>query len=343
MKFYDRDFNHTPGYIRWLGFLERHHQYKDVHSNTNVLLIFLRDYLDMCSNDTIDAYIDKAKENNINFIMLEDPHNYPIVPEYVYTSPIKTFLLHNDFTINNKLEPHRLYHPNWLFFVQDKNDKVDSIDPVYPLSSANRNICYRPGKIYNYVKLKDQAYFDKILFTKYRTETKLDCHWPRPEDAEFERIFQMLNSEYDSWPELDNDLFAGMAAVNLPVYTKSLFHLVAESGVRENLISEKTYKIFHSQQIPIFCGAKNLVNHLRTLGFDMFDDIVHHAQYDNVDDFKRRIDAMHTVVEKIIGLDHNKILLDTVERRQKNYDWLHSDQLSYSIVEPIIKRLQYEL
>lgn len=339
MKFYDKDFNITQGYIRWTYFLLK----KNIVLDINVLLIFIKDYNDMVDNGTITSYMDKAKEINIDFIMLEDPHNYPNVPDYVYQSPIKTFLLHNDFSIDNAIEPSRLYWPNWLFFVQDKDEEVEDINLIYPLSSANRNICYRPGKIYNYVQLKKQPYFNQILFSKFKVETVLDCHWPRPEDTEFEAAFQNLKAEYDSWPELDNDLLAGMAALNIPVYTKSLFHLVAESGVKENLISEKTYKIFHVKQIPIFCGARNLVKHLRILGFDTFDDIITHDYYDNIAEFKQRIDSMQTLLPGIIGSDQRSILQKTAQRRQKNYEWLHSHSLSDMLSESILSRLSYEL
>jgi hypothetical protein len=211
----------------------------------------------------------------------------------------------------------------------------------YVLSSANRNFNYgRPGKIYNYQKLKTKSYFDQILFTKYRTGDALCCPWPYTEhDHEFGEILYAFMKDFDTWPLLDNDLFTAMAALDLDVYNKSLFHLVAESGVRENLLSEKTYKIFHVGQIPVMCGAKNAVAHLRDLGFDMFDDIVAHTHYDGVDDFKRRIDAMHMVLDSVVTLDHDRLLASTAARRQKNYQWFHSHELTDLVVKVLLDEL----
>jgi len=343
MKFYDKDFNPTTGYTRWQLFLERNPSCKSALTDVNVLLVFLRDFVNMHTDGILTEYINTALKTGIDFIMLEDPHNYPAVPEFIKDIPIKTFLLHNDFTIDNQVEVHRLYWPVWLFFVQDKSEQTPDIKSTYPLSCANRNICYRPGKIYNYQTLKNKTYFDKILFTKFKTESKLDCHWPRPGDAEFEEIFNKLAIDYETWPLIDNDLFEGMAAVNLPVYTNSLFHMVAESGVKENLISEKTYKIFHVKQIPILCGARNTMAHLQSIGFDIFDDIIDHSAYDGIEDFKRRIDAMQNTAETIFNLDHEKLISKTLQRRIQNHIWLHSQQLTDQLVKPIVARLMAEL
>jgi hypothetical protein len=341
MNFYDKEFKPTVGYARWRSYIDQNLTYKLAFTNTRILLIHLFDYRAMHENGTLDSYVAKAVDFKIDFVILEDPHNYPEVPEYAKTSPIKTFLLHNDFELFENHESNKLYWPVWLFFVQDKTEVVPTVTADYILSSANRNFNYgRPGKIYNYQKLKTKSYFDQILFTKFRTEDSLCCPWPHTHiDHEFGKILDEFILDFNSWPLLDNDLFEGMAALNLNVYNKSLFHLVAESGVKENIISEKTYKIFYVKQIPIMCGAKNTVSHLRNLGFDMFDDIIDHNVYDGIDDFKRRIDAMHTVLDSVITLDHKQLLEKTKHRRNSNYNWLYSQDLTNLIVKPLLDQL----
>jgi len=345
MKFYNKDFNPTTGYSKWLDYIDRTSYYKLMFENTNILLIHLFDYQSMYKNATLESYVAQAMDLNINYIMIEDPHNYPSVPEYAKISPIKTFLLHNDFELYNNADTHRLYWPIWLFFTQDKKDPVPSVTAEYILSSANRNFNHgRPGKIYNYQKLKNKSYFDQILFTKYRTPERLVCPWPYTNiDHEFSEVIDAFIPDFNSWPVLDNDLHEAMAALNLDVYNKSLFHLVAESGVWENLLSEKTYKIFHVGQIPVLCGAKHAVAHLRQLGFDMFDDIVDHAAYDAVDDFKRRIDAMHVVLDNVVTLNHSRLLTETVARRHNNHQWFHSRELTDLVVKSLLDRLLVEL
>ena len=135
------------------------------------------------------------------------------------------------------------------------------------------------------------------------------------------------------------ELVNSMNAVDLSVYTDSLFHIVAESRMEESLLSEKTWKIFKVGQIPVMCGPQHAVAHLRRLGFDVFDDIVDHS-YDTVADWKSRIQAMHCSLDKIVELDHDSLLELTRLRRLKNQQHLYSDQLYHTVFDPVIDMIK---
>jgi hypothetical protein len=61
-------------------------------------------------------------------------------------------------------------------------------------------------------------------------------------------------------------------------------------------VTEKTIKPFAMRQIPIFNTVKHHVKFLRTLGLDLFDDVIDQS-YDNVDDPLQRVQAVAVQAE----------------------------------------------
>lgn len=119
---------------------------------------------------------------------------------------------------------------------------------------------------------------------------------------------------------------------NNPVFRQSMFNIVVESGDqsgpatwKSQFVTEKTFKAFGLRQIPIWFGVPNLVQTIRTLGFDMFDDIIDHS-YDSIDNEERRMEA---VVSQCVHLDQQFTLTQCVElktqlaqRLNNNYNLL---------------------
>jgi hypothetical protein len=90
------------------------------------------------------------------------------------------------------------------------------------------------------------------------------------------------------------------------VFHRCLFNIVVESssqtdpGIwRSQFITEKTFKAFGMRQIPLCMAVPGLVAQVRSLGFDMFDDIVNH-DYDHMQDEDLR---QQMLVEQIIKLN----------------------------------------
>jgi hypothetical protein len=75
----------------------------------------------------------------------------------------------------------------------------------------------------------------------------------------------------------------GTCAVN--IVTETIYDNVT------GIITEKTMLAMASRQIPIIIGYRGIVQHLRELGFDMFDDIVNHS-YDLLPDNVRAEQAI---------------------------------------------------
>ena len=263
-------------------------------------------------------------------------------PDDINRVPIPVLIFHYNFDYYNKIKTNYFYYPKWIFFSKDIKKKQTGIDISYPISCACRNFNNgRIGKIYNYQLLKNKSYFHNILFTKYKSIEEFELVWLS--ELKNSNILNEFLEDYDTWEQLnteDLDLIKSMGAIDLDVYNKSLFHLVAESAVKDAQLSEKTFKVFLSTQIPIMCGAQHTVKHLRDLGFDMFDDIINHNSYDNIYNWQDRILAMHMVLDNIVELNHVDILQHTQKRRITNSKYLLSDELKSNIIDPIINRLK---
>jgi len=337
----DTQFKPTRSLQHMVDYFESN--YPDL-DNFTVVLVLLNEYNGMIIDNGAIAFYQKAKAFGANAVILFDLHGWPVAPDNLEQAPVKTIVLSYDFTLYQKSTKCNFYYPNWLFFVQHK-PIGQHIVPSYPLSCAGRNFNNgRAGKIYNYQKLKQQKYFNRILFTCWKNGDLEYFSIPtESQDPEFFQELEQFVSEYNTWPSVNDtnlSLINSMGALDIDIYTKSLFHLVAESRVIEPLLSEKTFKCLYVQQIPIFCAAAGTVSHLRDLGFDMFDDIVDHSKYDSITDWKQRIVAMHAVIDTVIDLDHDYILQCTQERRKHNFDLVNSCTIDKNIYDPIVKALK---
>jgi len=104
----------------------------------------------------------------------------------------------------------------------------------------------------------------------------------------------------------------------LPIYGDSDINVVTESLYEERpgVISEKTLFALMSLQVPILIGYAGMVSHVKSLGFDVFDDIVD-TRYDwlpNDIRVEQAIQLNKTLLMQ--GFDRNQL----AARLQKNLD-----------------------
>ena len=90
-----------------------------------------------------------------------------------------------------------------------------------------------------------------------------------------------------------------------PVFHSCLFNIVAETSSqseanwRSVFLTEKTWKAVMQRQIPIWYGVPGLVQHVRSLGFDTFDDILGDHQYDTIMDETARHQSVFDLIRQI--------------------------------------------
>lgn len=113
-----------------------------------------------------------------------------------------------------------------------------------------------------------------------------------------------------------------LAGSNFEVYLKdwyrdSILEIVNETIWQPDaggIISEKYLNSIYGKNFPILIGTKNQVQHIRNLGFDVFDDIIDHS-YDTISSPTLRL---------INALLNNKDLL--CDLRRAKADWIRCQQ-----------------
>jgi hypothetical protein len=105
-----------------------------------------------------------------------------------------------------------------------------------------------------------------------------------------------------------------------PIFHSCLFNIVAETSSqteanwRSVFLTEKTWKTIMQRQLPIWYGVPGLVEHVRSLGFDTFDDILESHRYDTIQD---ELERHQTVFDLISRLNQKYSLADCQTLRQQ--------------------------
>lgn len=109
---------------------------------------------------------------------------------------------------------------------------------------------------------------------------------------EFKRaIFNVVQeSSIGADPRSHNDMYRPIPASWQTVSSDRIF------------FTEKTAKAFLMNQIPILIAAPGMVQVLRNLKFDMFDDIVDHS-YDKEDNIFKRCDMVYDELNRLVNLN----------------------------------------
>jgi hypothetical protein len=106
----------------------------------------------------------------------------------------------------------------------------------------------------------------------------------------------------------------------------TIFSIVTETVFDMPVLfpTEKTWKVFDKFHLPIFVSCTGFVDHVRQLGFDVFDDVINH-DYDTIDDDELRIKRVLDEVRRLSKMDIgelNKIKLSLQARLKRNQDML---------------------
>lgn len=83
-------------------------------------------------------------------------------------------------------------------------------------------------------------------------------------------------------------------------------HPLMRGGYDKIFITEKTLKAFITGTFPLILAPKHAIEHLRSRGFDMFDDIIDHS-YDNYADPNIRIKMIVDQLEKLLQMDQSQL------------------------------------
>ena len=221
------------------------------------------------------------------------PMEVKSVPAFYYgmkyygyeSSPTKTKIIKKFICLNNRLRLHRIVFGTRLYFRKHLlNETFFSLPDIDIEQSGSR--------------------FETIFGGCKDLITKTDPGLFSSDNSE--NIYSMINA----LPlKLDSEHEPTIDPINAPInefYDQSLFNIITETAYYDSVVwghptlflTEKIFKPMMYLQIPIVLGGPGLVQEMRNLGFDMFDDIVDHS-YDSIYDHDDRMDAVLEQVEKI--------------------------------------------
>jgi len=109
----------------------------------------------------------------------------------------------------------------------------------------------------------------------------------------------------------------------LNLVTENLFGMTHGDITEHGLITftEKTIKPFQARQVPLIIGQPGLLDVLRNLGFDMFDDLIDYSFEDEVHPPKR-IQLIVDELERLLNLDLIEFKNNNIDRFENNYQHL---------------------
>jgi hypothetical protein len=264
-----------------------------------------------CLDDFIDQFgIISKNYKNLNFYLLVDgTFNYKFPENVRVLSSLKLSLL--AFFENFSQKNHNQQYTIESFDLYNKENGVTSLNGrlrahrvILLLEMINRKFLFNAKNNISFLFYTIDE-FDKNQYLDYING--------------FIDNKSITGDDYNKLLEIVNDLPIVVNEENGKIPStilggnsfKKIINLVTESVVglecgnnKYNTITvtEKTWIPFKIHQIPVYISQRGYVNELRSLGFDLFDDIVDHG-YDNESSPIKRIKMAMNEVEKLSEMD----------------------------------------
>lgn len=130
-------------------------------------------------------------------------------------------------------------------------------------------------------------------------------------DSSLSHLRRSIDTEFSS----GHEVLATLGSTP-DVWNRTAISIVSET-VFDHLIffpTEKTWKVFDNFHVPVFLSSVGFVNQLRTMGFDVFDDIVDHT-YDSIVDNDCRIGCVFAEIKRLNTLDTSIVNTPEIQRR----------------------------
>ena len=152
-----------------------------------------------------------------------------------------------------------------------------------------------------------------------------------------------LDGHIDNISDLQRD-------VSNPLFRKCAVNIVVESSAQNEpnvwnsvFVSEKTFKAFGMLQIPVWWAVPGVVDCVRNMGYDVFDDIIDHS-YDQQEDQTIRLGL---VIEQLKKLEiYNLAELRQTLRPRLAANWQRLDntvRLQSNNISNILKNLNLDI
>ena len=222
-------------------------------------------------------------------------------------------------------------HNKIVFFPEE--ELMANLKTALPISSPTHNFsCLNSNqwshRILTYLHLYEKTYFKDIIFSwGRRTE------WTKDFLQQEDFINDIVITEAE-WKQLasmpqrilthsDDDTDHNDRGTDHPAYTDACVNIITETTSRNATpqLTEKSFKPVLAGQFFIMIGSMGLIEYMRDLGIDVFDDVVDHS-YDSVLDDRQRIAAAIKEIDRLNELELWKLHAQCKDRFIKNQQWL---------------------
>lgn len=284
------------------------------------------DYNDARDKHIIDIINQHTTYNRIIFNnsngrankLLENCKRYDIKLTYSVTSACANYYKHS-------MDQQIVFYP--------EEEILATHNPVVPEHvRTNKFSCLNANKwshrILTYIHLYDKPYFDDIIFGWGRL-----TNWTK-DFLEQEDFINDIVITDDEWTKLqtlpkrilahpDDDTDHNDRTTDHIAYTCACLNIITETTSRNDTpqLTEKSFKPILAGQFFIMIGSRGLIQYMRDIGFDVFDDVINHS-YDNIEDDRERISTAVKELDRLNDTDLYKLHANCKQRFVKNQQWL---------------------
>lgn len=273
------------------------------------------------------AFVDSLVDNGLSVIDFSTEHwgpgKYRLFDEVYDTLESRgcRFIMLSHRPEDHLRRPHLFFCPveyhrsqkNFLYA-----DDWNKAPKTYKVSCLNH--MSRPHRIYNWYKIKDKGYFRDCLWSMHQTTLQRSDEPELPEDAA--KAWDIARKHFpESGQTLQDYKKDYIWSLDHPAYTDSYINIITEHSVIDGIyLSEKTWKPVASGQLFLCVGNPGTIEYLRSVGVDVFDDVIDHSYYDRIEDWKIRIDRIHEILDDLVNKDLTMIYQNLQRRRQNNIE-----------------------
>lgn len=311
-NFYDLDTSFKESYD--IIITQRDHFQNDINDITGLLNDNGTIIIDItsesgCIDDFFVNYFNRIIENNPNtkFVLLSEfdsPHRLSFDNVKVL---IDNRLLESIFCPLYKTDSSWNEIPDSVFIKQNKiltlNGSVRVHRILFLLSLYKNNLLDKLNCSFRFYDHSDVDSFQENSFDSMVVELKQN-------DKITDDDVSLLNELKNRIP-IEIDKYNLTPSQNSMSVFDSVMNIVVENVYgyfccdKKNpsiTVTEKTLKPFMTHNIPIFVGLPGTVSFVRSMGYDVFDDLVDHS-YDNEVDELKRMDMIIDEIKKFVDFD----------------------------------------
>ena len=170
---------------------------------------------------------------------------------------------------------------------------------------------------------------DLLDYTKWKVNDPMlyDKGW-----YDLKNSVSLLNDSNDIYVNNNNDNVSNFKNKLSNYYKETFVEIISETSYTEACynLTEKTLNSIYGCSFPILLCSKGSVDFLRSIGLDVFDDIVDHS-YDNIEDPANRLEcAISKNIELLTDNQKTKSLwIQNTHRFKNNIDFCRKELYNY--------------